>query len=188
VKRSSFPIFSSHLDLAHSLWKEIVTSDDLVIDCTLGNGYDTQFLVELEPYRIIAIDIQEEALHQAKKRVVSDCVEFVLADHADFPEKLEDQSVKLAVYNLGYLPGGNKSMTTTVEKSLASVQKMAKKIFPGGALSITCYPGHEEGVKEESALQEWASLLSPSEWMVSYIRWLNRGKSPSLLWIVKTIG
>ena len=57
---------------------------------------------------------------------------------------------KLIVYNLGYLPGSDKLLTTKTSSTLLSVEKALSLIAPNGAISITCYPGHEEGKKEEA--------------------------------------
>jgi hypothetical protein len=53
-------------------------------------------------------------------------------------------------------------------------------LLPGGALSITCYPGHEEGAREEQALLSWVQTL---DWKIFYYVW--RPKSPTLLWLKK---
>lgn len=181
----NFSHFSSHLELAHSLWKDFVRPTDIVLDLTVGNGYDAQFLLELNPRKIIGIDIQEKALKNTRQRILSDKLELILADHASFPGTIADNSIRLAVYNLGYLPGSDKIITTLSERTLQSVELMLKKLATGGALSITCYPGHEEGRKEEETLLAWAKNLPGKQWQVTYTQWINRNKSPSLLWIIK---
>lgn len=182
---NSFFPFSNHLELAHSLWEKIVTPESAVIDMTAGNGHDTLTLARLKPARLIAIDIQSTAIENAKKRTEGYPVDYFLANHADFPDNLEKDSITLAVYNLGYLPGGEKSLTTITDDTLRSVEKMLPKLKSKGALSITCYPGHPEGKREEEALVEWASALKPADWMVSFTQFRNRKASPSLLWIAR---
>lgn len=181
--RSRFNPFSSHLELAPLLWQKLIRSDSLVVDMTAGNGKDTAVLKSFNPGRLIAIDIQETAILKAKTNVEG--VEFHVADHSQFPDRLEEGSVTIAVYNLGYLPGGDKSLTTELKSTLLSVQKMLSKLEKGGALSITCYPGHNEGAEEEKELLEFARSLNPLEFMVFHTRFINRNQSPSLLWISK---
>lgn len=180
---NTFSPFSNHLELAHLLWEKIITPTSFVIDMTAGNGYDTLKLAELKPKKLIAIDIQTKALESAKKRTESYDVEYLQICHSDFPDHLENETVDLAVYNLGYLPGGEKTLTTTTATTLMSIEKMLPKLKPKGALSITCYPGHPEGKLEEEALIAWSKTLKPFEWMVFSTRFLNRKSSPSLLWI-----
>ena len=166
--------FGNHLRLAKEKWSEIIRPGDLVVDATCGNGQDTKFLLSLTD-RVIACDIQEAAIATTRERTG---IEPRLCCHAEL--EVEEQ-VQLVVYNLGYLPGSDKRVTTQVESTLRS----AKKFLPlvTGALSITCYPGHEEGAREEEALLEWAAELPSNRWSVCHHRWLNRARSPSLLFI-----
>lgn len=177
--------FKNAVEFAHFLWKNSLTKEDLAVDLTAGNGRDVGFLAELGLKRIIAVDIQEKAILRAKKNNPNEQIEFIVADHAQFPEMLQDNSVRLAIYNLGYLPGGDKKITTMSENTLLSIKKMMSKLSLEGSFSITCYPGHIEGAIEESSLLAWSQTLSPKEWIVTHTRWSNRNNGPSLLWIRK---
>jgi trans-aconitate methyltransferase len=168
-----------HLELARKLWKDLLKPHDTAIDATCGNGKDTQILLELLPQgRVVALDIQKEALAKCKEIILSDRVTFLHQSHGNLPKI---KGVKLVVYNLGYLPGGDKQLTTMTETTLQSVVGALALISPGGALSIMCYPGHEEGAKEEQKLLQWAEALDPTQWKKSFYTW--RIKSPNLLWI-----
>ena len=183
--RSRFQPYSSHLELAPSLWASIITSDSIVIDMTAGKGNDTKILQDLKPAKVIAIDLQPESIEICRSRLND--VEFHIGDHGEFPLTLENESITLAVYNLGYLPGSDKKITTMTDSTLLSVQRMLPKLKAGGALSITCYPGHPEGLIEENKLLEYAKTLNPLEFMISYTRFINRNQAPSLLWVAKAI-
>lgn len=168
---------SNHLHLAHAYWKELLNPGDLAIDATCGNGYDSEYLNSLGA-QVIGYDIQQEAIESARARVPNGI--FHLRSHAQFVE----EEAKLIVYNLGYLPGGNKSITTRVETTFQSV-KSAIKIAT--AVSITCYPGHPEGAREEELLVEFVKMLDPRLWIVCYHQWLNRNKAPSLILLKKNL-
>ncbi len=172
----------NHLHLAHSLWKELLSPGDLVIDATLGNGYDAMVLFELGA-EVIGIDIQKEALEKTRERLRNRPIQLLQRSHADLSSLELDRRPRLIVYNLGYLPGGDKQITTQLESTMASVESALSLIAPNGAISITCYPGHDEGLKEETFLVKWASQLEPKRWGVCHYRWLNRALSPSLLWL-----
>ncbi|MCB1114814.1 MAG: methyltransferase domain-containing protein [Chlamydiia bacterium] len=182
--KASFKLFSSHLDLAKVWWEKVVTPESTVVDLTAGNGHDTAFLAGLGSKRLIAVDIQEAAIHSAKERVKGK-VEWVLADHKEFPLSLDNESVNLAVYNLGWLPGSDKSVTTLTNSTLKSLENLLPKIAPGGLISLTCYPGHLEGEKEEGALLVRLQTLDPKLFSISYHTWQNRQKAPSLILIQK---
>ncbi|HNA62889.1 MAG TPA: class I SAM-dependent methyltransferase, partial [Rhabdochlamydiaceae bacterium] len=93
------------------------------------------------------------------------------------------EPVKLVVYNLGYLPGGNKEITTMTQSTLLSLGVASELITQGGALSITCYPGHLEGAREEKAIAEWVYQLNSLKWDVTHHQWC--AGSPTLFFIIK---
>jgi SAM-dependent methyltransferase len=169
-----------HLDQAYLYWKNLLKTDDIVIDATCGNGKDSLRLTELVPVgHVYALDIQEIALQKARALIPHSNITYLLQSHIDLPLI----QVKLIVYNLGYLPGGNKDLTTLAGSTLESLSKAAQLIAIGGALSITCYPGHPEGAREAEAVQKWVEGLDPEKWKISYHYW--RDKSPTLFFIVK---
>lgn len=183
---SKFSLFRSHLDLAHQYWKRLVASHDIIIDATCGNGHDTRFLASLKPQKIYAIDIQEKALNEARKRIEEDAaVSYILGCHSQFPKEIQKNSVKLIVYNLGYLPGGNKSKTTLSSTTIQSLNNAMPLVCAGGMMSITCYPGHDEGQKEQGAVLSWAENLDKSLWSCCHHTWINRSAAPTLLLIQK---
>lgn len=196
--RSQFPLFQSHLDLAHRYWEKLIEPGDWIIDATCGNGVDTLKLCQLALRRgegkVIGIDIQLEAITSTSRLLDLQLseeqrsgVELICRCHSSFPPHCKQEGIKLIVYNLGYLPKGNKELTTHLATTLQSVGKALELIQPGGAVSITCYPGHDEGKKEEDALLTFAKTLAPTEWSVCFHRWMNRTASPSLLLIQKAI-
>lgn len=189
--RSHFPLFHSHLDLAHHYWKRLVREDDLLIDATCGNGHDALCLAKLKPKLLYAIDIQPQALASAQgllSQLTADeraHVKFIEGSHVRFPEEIAPETVKLCVYNLGYLPGGDKSLTTLANTSVQSLEAALKLIMPGGAISVMCYPGHPEGKREQEWILEFAQGLDPKQWSCCHHRWMNRDKAPSLLLMQK---
>lgn len=169
-----------HLDQAHLYWKQLLKADDHVIDATCGNGKDAFLLTELVPQgHVIAIDIQEAALQKARSLIPHSNISYLLQSHAQLPAG----TFKLIVYNLGYLPGGNKNFTTQTASTLESLEKAAQLISIGGALSITCYPGHPEGAREEQAIEQWAKKLESNKWLIRRHMW--REKSPTFFFIIK---
>jgi hypothetical protein len=194
----SFPIFSSHLDLAHHYWKLLLKQGDAIIDATCGNGKDTLELASLilreNSGTLIGLDIQPQALIETSERLKENFnisqlnnVHLFQQSHDEFPLIAYEKKIKLIVYNLGYLPGGDKKITTQVETTLKSIRKSLELIVSGGALSITCYPGHEEGKHEQAAIIQLLSELDPKIWSCSFHQWLNRSSSPSLAFLQKTL-
>lgn len=190
---TQFPLFRSHLDLAHQYWTILVHPGDTVIDATCGNGHDTLKLAQLALHsdqgHVIGIDLQEQSLLATKARLMEHLspdllrrVQLICGCHSSFPE-IPPKSVRLIVYNLGYLPKGDKSRTTLAKTTIESLQAAFPLLMPGGVICVTCYPGHEEGEKEEKAVLDFVRGLDPHEWCCTYQQWMNRQKAPGLLLI-----
>lgn len=196
--RPSYPLFQSHLDLAHHYWAQLLKGGEIVIDATCGNGHDTLKLCQLvlshDKGAVYAIDNQEIAIANTKQRLTRflstkqlERVHFTWGCHTHFPSTLAPKQVSLIVYNLGYLPGGDKQKTTEVSTTSLSLQQALPLIRPGGLISVTCYPGHPEGAREEESILSLAQQLSPLEWSCCHHRWLNRRQAPSLLLLQRNL-
>lgn len=184
--------YKGHLAAAHTFWSSLIHSGDVVVDATCGNGYDTLILAKLALTKdtgwLYGFDIQEKAIQETKKRLQNELSDEILpritltnSSHESFSEDISPHSVKLIVYNLGYLPGGNKEFTTQSESTIISLEKGLGFLKSGGAISVTCYPGHNEGEREETAVLAFAASLSPQKYACTHQRWINRERSPSLL-------
>jgi len=177
----------SILAFAHALLESTVGPGDTVIDCTMGNGHDTLFLANLvgEQGQVFAFDIQQDALRQTQKLLdahqAADQVNLVHASHAELtahiPAELY-QKVRAAVFNLGYLPGGNKDICTAPDTTIYALESLLSILAPGGLIVVVVYPGHDTGQLEASAVLNYCSNL-PRELMhvVSY-RILNNPNRP----------
>jgi SAM-dependent methyltransferase len=187
--QKNFPLFQSHLDLAHAYWGHLLQRGDWAIDATCGRGNDTRILAELlSDGGVIGIDIQKEAIQETKKVLEASLaletfskIHLFQQSHSDFPKLAEEVPVKLVVYNLGYLPRGDKKLTTETKSTLESVTKALELLVPGGALSIMCYPGHPEGALEEKALIAMLGALPQALWSVCRHTFLNRKDAPNLI-------
>ncbi|MBS3904571.1 MAG: class I SAM-dependent methyltransferase [Simkania sp.] len=194
--RSFFPLFYSHIDLAHHYWAQVIQKGDTVIDATCGNGKDTLVLAKLAleetKGHVIGLDIQKEALLATEELLRNHLpttwirrITLLEQSHTVFPLDGQNDPIRLVVYNLGYRPLGAKRLTTMTATTLISVEKALQLLMPGGVVSITCYPGHEEGGREELALETWLNSLNPQIFNICQHRWLNRHLSPSLILIQK---
>ncbi len=195
----NFSLFQSHLDLAHGYWERLLQKGDWAIDATCGAGNDTLKLAEILQKKgdggVIAIDVLEEAILRTRELLQTHLspdafskVHLYRQSHRDFPPMATEVQVKLIVYNLGYLPRGDKHLTTMTQTTLESARKAMDLLAAGGALSITCYPGHAEGASEERALIQMAAGLPPTVWNVCTHSFPNRTLAPGLILIQKNRG
>lgn len=143
---------------------------DFAIDATMGNGYDTLFLAECvgPSGKVIALDIQAQALQKTKERLENagmlDRVQLALQSHADLDAVIPESwkgNMAVILFNLGYLPGGDKTLITTEKNTLIALEKSLAYLKPKGLLSIMLYPGHEGGKSEADAVLKWVMNLGP---------------------------
>ncbi len=171
-----------HIEAAKTVWKEHLDETSVVVDATLGNGQDTLFLASLVPRgHVYAYEIQAHALEAMKEKIKGFPITLIHKSHSDLCDL--PSGIDLFVYNFGYLPGGDKTITTKTDSSLESVQKALSLLSAKGLICLTCYPGHVEGKKEAEALLQFAKSLSKKNYLVELREWVNRLNSPFLLLI-----
>lgn len=140
---------------------------DVVIDATAGNGHDSLFLAQqvLPGGNVSIFDVQSEAIESTRRRLeqsgYKDGVLYLKQSHAELsthiPASYHGQ-VKAIFFNFGYLPGGDKKITTRGDTSLLALEQSASLLQSGGWLSLLLYPGHEEGRLEAEAVEAWCIM------------------------------
>jgi methylase of polypeptide subunit release factors len=162
-------------ELVHQFLGSHLREDDLAIDATAGNGYDTLELARRvgETGRVIAIDIQESAVAHTRARLIEAGLESRVTlhttDHATQLEALRGssaESVAAIVFNLGYLPGSDKSVQTEATHTLRALDASAHLLRTGGLLSVTTYRAHPGGEPEAAAVETWMCAQASKGWTV----------------------
>lgn len=178
--------------LAHRYLADFVTEGDLVIDATAGNGYDTICLAELvgSAGHVYAFDIQRKALENTRHKLVekklSNRVTLIEAGHEMLDQHVKGQ-LSAVIYNLGYLPGGDKQLTTDHLTTLISIEKAIKMLLTGGIVVVVVYPGHSEGMIEKQVLLKFCRSLPSSKFSVLHTRLCNQAHNPPELLIIQSI-
>ena len=176
--------------IASDVLHRVIEEGDTVIDATLGNGHDTVMLAELagQTGRVIGFDIQADAVGRTSARLLDsgllDRCELYAEGHEHIAERVK-APVKAAVFNLGWLPGGDKSITTHWETTQTAISAALSLLGKGGVCTICAYPGHEEGDRERFALMEWLSALRPQEYNVLHHRFLNAGNGAPECFVIQ---
>ncbi len=182
------------LDAAHLLVSRAVSSGGLAIDATVGNGHDTLFLVQAvgPPGRVVGFDIQEEALEETRRRVrreTSDAsLRLVHAGHETIEDHLSESdfgTVDAVMFNLGYLPGGDHSVTTTPETTRQALDTSVDLVRPGGIITVVAYTGHDGGEAEARVVESWASALSDDTLRALSYQFMNQTNDPPRLYAVE---
>ncbi|WP_342528798.1 class I SAM-dependent methyltransferase [Chryseomicrobium sp. FSL W7-1435] len=177
------------LHQSKSYLKEIIQPGDVVVDATAGNGHDTLFLAKLvsESGRVFAFDIQTEAIQATQARLQQAGItnaELVLAGHERMAEFVP-QNVRAVVFNLGYLPGADHSVTTESTKTIQAIEAALELLLPEGRIVVVIYHGHESGKIERAQLLEFVSGLSQDRFQVLHSAFLNQQNSPPELVVIE---
>lgn len=135
-----------------------VTKSDYVIDMTVGNGHDTLFLGKIAK-KVFGFDIQQEAIHNTTKLLTEEGItnyQLFLESHENVDLVLPQykQQITLILFNLGYLPRGDKTITTTAETTLMAIKKSLIMLNNKGIILVVFYL-HEEGVKEATVVKNY---------------------------------
>jgi SAM-dependent methyltransferase len=175
---------------AHALVSDVLREGDLAIDATCGNGLDTIFLAEIvgDDGHVFAFDIQSSAIQCTSDRLdreeISSRVTLLLSDHARLGEFIPEDmigGIRVVMFNLGYLPGGDTTITTRPEATIPALKAGAEILARGGLMTVVVYTGHEGGAEEGRSVESALSELDSRAFDVRTIRQINRGGNPPYL-------
>ncbi len=174
------------------------TNSYVAIDATVGNGFDTVFLAQCvgETGLVIGFDVQDmsSATQYLVQAGLHHRVRLLQRGHETLLQSLKEvcppdqmlPHVQAIMFNLGYLPHGDKSLTTRTETTYAALQQSAQILASGGILTVICYPAHDGGGEETEAVLAWAKKMPSSEYGVIHTKVLNKhGVPPELLVVYK---
>ncbi|MBD1370819.1 class I SAM-dependent methyltransferase [Hazenella sp. IB182357] len=182
------------LKTAHAYVKQSLSKGGIAIDATVGNGHDTLFLAQLVGSEgiVFGFDIQSLAIDSTlallSSQAPSHPVKLIQASHQYLEKELPQsykEKVEAIMFNLGYLPGGNKELITKTTSTLAALQASTEWLAPSGVITVALYTGHPGGKEETEAVVAWASHLAPQQFDIVWHQMLNRKHAPSLVIIQK---
>lgn len=152
------------------------------IDFTMGNGHDTLFLSDY-CHKVYSYDIQKEALDHTRELIKGkDNVLLHLKSHELFDQDVD--SFDVGIFNLGYLPGGSKEITTEYETTLKTLKKAVACLRKKGVIYIVVYTGHDLG-KESAYLMEYFLTLDHMIFNVARFEMMNKENAPYVVMIEK---
>lgn len=166
--------------IATDCMQRLLQPGDRVIDATMGNGHDTLLLCQLvgETGHVDAFDIQPDAVERTRALLTEHGMllraELHLAGHEQIGT-LVHQPIRAAMFNLGWLPGGDKSITTLWDTTRTALTACMALLLPGGVISLCVYPGHEAGDQERMALLSLLASQRPQAWTILHHKFLNAG-------------
>jgi methylase of polypeptide subunit release factors len=188
----SYKHFINPVETVKRIMTYTIKEGQIAIDCTVGNGNDTLFLASLvgENGRVYGFDIQNQAIDIAREKLskagFAKRVILIKDGHENIDKYIFDK-VDFIVYNLGYLPSGDKSIKTTTFTTLKSLKKSLALLKSSGLLLITCYIGHEGGQEEKEAVEDLLISLNQKEYNVLQFNFINQKHNPPILYGVEKL-
>ena len=162
---------------------EHLSKGEVAVDFTMGNGHDTEFLSKTvgENGHVYAFDVQQMALDSTAKNLKEagcpDNYTLILDSHHNV-KKYVDVPIKAGMFNLGYLPGSDKSVTTMRSTTLPAIEAAISLMDKDAIILVAVYPGHAEGEAEGKLICEYLSSLSRYKVCATRINILNSPTSP----------
>ncbi len=154
------------IHLAHIILNAHISKEDIVVDATMGNGHDTVFLAKLAKH-VFAFDIQKQALDNTMKLLEAHQLSNVTLFHETHEHIVGLVSdFKGVVFNLGYLPNGDHSITTKKETTLKTLDMLLSVLRPTHFILIVVYPGHQEGYEESLAIDDYLKSVDSASFSI----------------------
>jgi predicted methyltransferase len=159
----------SMVTLAKLFISEHINLGDVAIDATVGNGYDAEFLARCVGAQghVYGFDIQQQAIANTQNRLrglgLERRVTLFKAGHESMEEHLDENlrgHFAAIMFNLGYLPGGDKSLQTQTKTTLNALTQSLNLLKVGGIITVVTYSGHTGGDSETRDVSNWLKELS----------------------------
>ena len=168
---------------------DVITEGDLVVDATMGNGNDTDFLARCvgTTGKVYAFDVQQQAIDLTTERLGERIqqTELILDSHANIA-KYVPENITAAVFNLGFLPNQHESpVITQADSTIQALQATLRLLKPGGMVTVAVYDGHPGGPEERDAVVNFAQALDAKRYQVIRYEVSNNQNHPPFLLIIE---
>lgn len=185
-------MFQNIVSLTHQIMKDKIQLGDHVLDATVGKGNDTLLLSQLvgEHGCVYGFDLQEKAIQLTHERLLTSSnfknTKLFRDSHSNINGYLKnDEQLQFAIFNLGYLPAGDKSIITQGESTIDAIQQILPRLTKNGTLLIASYVGHPGGMEEFNDVYKFVENLDQKSYNVGMFNFLNQQNLPPRLFIIE---
>ncbi|MEZ4704011.1 MAG: class I SAM-dependent methyltransferase [Bdellovibrionota bacterium] len=115
----------------------------------------------LKEISLFLFDLQNKPLNNKKRlhlHTSASRISYFQESHTNMEMRISrslHNCMDIIMYNLGYLPHGDKSITTLASTTLESFDQAYRLLRPLGWMSVLCYPGHPQGAIETQQVLTW---------------------------------
>ena len=173
--------------------EKLVKKGDIVVDATMGNGYDTLYLAKIigEEGFLYSFDIQKEALISTKEKLKKENLlsrtKLIVDGHENI-DRYIDKQIDFMIFNLGYLPKGDHNIITKPHTTIEAIKKGMNLLKPNGIISIAIYSGHEDGAYEKNELYKFLTKVNQEQFNVLSSSFINQINNPPDLILIEKKG
>ncbi|MBN2694267.1 class I SAM-dependent methyltransferase [bacterium] len=178
-----------------------INSNSIAIDATCGNGNDTIYLSE-KVKKVFAFDIQKNAIETTLDRFKVKYSDLKIETKSDKESSFLNvtlindghenilnyitETVDFVIFNLGYLPNGDKKISTKFETTEKAIESSFKLLKSGGKIIIVVYWGHEDGQIESRYLKNYLESFPMNSADIMIHSLINKPNNPPYIYeIVK---
>lgn len=162
----------------------------IVLDCTVGNGNDTLLLAQNAGTKgkVYGFDIQDAAINNTSEllrqyELLNNVI--LIKDSHEYIEQYIHEELDFIIYNLGYLPGGDKTIKTSSLSTIKSIRQALDLLKVNGLLAVTVYVGHDGGLEEKKSLEDYLLNLNQDIFHVLKHKFINQKNNPPILYLVE---
>jgi len=181
-------------EVAQHWLAEIIQEGDVVVDTTLGNGFDALFLAQKigEAGVLFAFDVQTQAIETSQALLADEpCQQYLLLTghetmKANIPQHFHG-NIKAMMFNLGWLPNSDKSIITQADTTITALEQSLDLLTKQGRMTVMVYPGHQGGDDEANQVMNWLEQTCKNSNTLVYKAVIlpNRPTAPILLQVIK---
>lgn len=161
----------------------LLANDFSVMKVGTGDGATTGTSRDADSGKEEGVGVVDEA---ALAQEANATVHLVEDSHEHMSKYCPEGEIAAIMFNLGYLPLSDKSVSTSTVSTLIALQEALQLVKVGGIVTVVMYCGHEAGKVEKQAILDLTEKLSSKEFHVVYASMHNQGENaPEILWITK---
>ncbi|MDO5754901.1 MAG: class I SAM-dependent methyltransferase [Tissierellia bacterium] len=175
------------VEITRKLLNHFLTGNEICVDMTLGHGKDSLWILKQIPQGFLyGFDLQEKAIRSSAKLLSDFTNKRLIHDSHENVDKYIKEA-NLFIYNLGYLPGGDKTITTDKITVYRSLKKAMDLLLPKGLIIMTFYPGHPSGKEEEMYLLKKIKEFDQKQWNCMKYDFINQKNNPPFVLVLEKL-
>lgn len=185
-----YKVLNNTVSITKNFIKDYIKDGQVVLDATVGNGNDTVLMADRVGIsgRVYGFDIQKVAIDNTIKLLKENNLEnrvTLIKDSHENLKKYISEPLDFIIYNLGYLPNGDKKIITQSKSTVKSIESSLELLNQNGLLLINSYIGHNGGMEENLDIEYMLKRLNQKQYNVLKHNFINQKNKPPLLYIIE---